>query len=305
MVLSLVLFVGTHESFAGRIKQLFRVLDDLPFASSAIVQRASHIKALVHKQRIDLPANGVKAVVKDTAQDLAQSSSQSVGSAAVRQVSEAVQKAAAPATYGLSINPSEADATVRIMNIGPKYRDGIQLAGGDYKIAVEKDGFRPKMFWVTLGSDAGRDAYRFDVELQPVGLENCEQNLELQRYNSGLAGTDGRLLQYKARFENTNIHDLYYSFAQYRQSLNSTKLLHDRVSLNYAEFHMAQPTQLTADDIKYNRKVEIDPDRFILLIYSFEQVGNDVIVANKALMPKGVFVVDASKKWLCENEFDF
>lgn len=290
-------FICTNDPVAGKIRMFFANFDRFPFVREVIIKKYTHMKEWAHKQRIDLPSSGVKEVIKDV-----------VGGASTSPLASVVPKAVSstlPSSYSLKINPSEPDARVRIMNIEPVYNDGIKVKKGDYRIAVDKPGFRPKQFWVTVGEDPSRDVYQFDVELQPVGLEDCENNVEMQRYNSGTLGLEGRLFQYKAYFKDTNIHDLYYSFMSYKKTLRYSKMLYGRVSPNYAEFHVAGPTHLTEEDIRLNRKVEIDPDRFILGIYSFEQVGDDVVLSNKELMPGGVFVVQANKEWLCENEFVF
>ena len=285
----------TEDSLAGRIKYVLSLLEKSPGAKKVLFDSHSQVMELLHKQRIELPSSGIKELVR------------AAGRSTPTLASAAATRPVAPSrsSYSLEINVSVPDARVRIMNIRPKYHDGIKLKKGDYLIAVDKPGYRPKQFWISLGTDPAQKSYRFDVELQPVGLENCEDNLETQRYNSGIAGTNGRLFQYKARFKNTNIHDLYYSFATYSSSINYTRALYNKVSLNHAEFHLAAPTHITSDTIENNRHVEIDPNRFILSIYEFEQDGNNVILSNKTLMPAGVYVIESSKEWLCKNEFIF
>lgn len=45
------------------------------------------------------------------------------------------------------------DASVRIMNIKPKYREGIQLASGLYDIEVSAPGYRTKRDWYSVSAD--------------------------------------------------------------------------------------------------------------------------------------------------------
>lgn len=50
------------------------------------------------------------------------------------------------------------DARVRIMNIKPKYYDGIRLARGRYDIRVDKQGFYTKNFYIILAKDSVYEA---------------------------------------------------------------------------------------------------------------------------------------------------
>jgi len=53
-------------------------------------------------------------------------------------------QAQAPASkqYSLTIRPEPSDAQVKILNIKPKYQDGIKLEAGQYKIEVSKLGYK-------------------------------------------------------------------------------------------------------------------------------------------------------------------
>jgi len=57
--------------------------------------------------------------------------------------------------YSLTINPTPSDAKVYIMNIIDRYKDGIKLKKGDYKIKVKLDGYFTKIFDIELESDKG------------------------------------------------------------------------------------------------------------------------------------------------------
>ncbi|MCP4625680.1 MAG: formylglycine-generating enzyme family protein [bacterium] len=56
--------------------------------------------------------------------------------------------------YHLTVEPTPEDARIRILNIVPKYRHGMELEAGSYHIEVSKQGFATVKKWVNLkGSD--------------------------------------------------------------------------------------------------------------------------------------------------------
>jgi hypothetical protein len=55
--------------------------------------------------------------------------------------------------YGLTVNPSPSDATVKIMNIPPKYVDGIQLEPGKYDIKVSRHGYKTWRKWINIKNE--------------------------------------------------------------------------------------------------------------------------------------------------------
>jgi hypothetical protein len=59
----------------------------------------------------------------------------------------------APTTFGLTINTTPYDAKVQIMNITPKYHDGIKLKKGKYDIKISKQGYITKQGFIDLKSD--------------------------------------------------------------------------------------------------------------------------------------------------------
>lgn len=54
------------------------------------------------------------------------------------------------AEYSLTVITDPLDARVRIMNIGPKYEDGIQLQPGKYDLSVDKKGYEQHREWVII-----------------------------------------------------------------------------------------------------------------------------------------------------------
>jgi len=69
--------------------------------------------------------------------------------------------------YALTVNTVPEDATIRIMNIKPIFKQGILLAPGEYDILVSKTGYTPRRQWITVND---RDV-QLDVILSPkIGL---------------------------------------------------------------------------------------------------------------------------------------
>lgn len=56
--------------------------------------------------------------------------------------------------YSLTIHTNPLDARVRIMNIKPKYYNGIRLDPGRYDIMVDKYGYYSERFYVDLHDDS-------------------------------------------------------------------------------------------------------------------------------------------------------
>ncbi len=50
----------------------------------------------------------------------------------------------------LTVKATPSNARIRIMNIGPQYRDGMRLDPGSYRVRVDRDGYEPYDKWVSL-----------------------------------------------------------------------------------------------------------------------------------------------------------
>jgi hypothetical protein len=64
----------------------------------------------------------------------------------------------------LTVNPDPRDSRIYIMNIVPKYRDGILLERGKYDLKIKKSGYYTKRLTVNLQSDSN-----FNVKLDRIG----------------------------------------------------------------------------------------------------------------------------------------
>lgn len=53
--------------------------------------------------------------------------------------------------YPLSINALPKDSTIRVLNIGPKFEQGMPLIEGKYHVEVSRQGFKTQKRWLELG----------------------------------------------------------------------------------------------------------------------------------------------------------
>lgn len=81
--------------------------------------------------------------------------------------------------FSLIINPIPSKARVRILNIKPRYYDGIKLKEGNYHIEISHDGYRTMKKWIKLDSDS---SLSFSLkEIRPIAIQS-EQSKENDRY---------------------------------------------------------------------------------------------------------------------------
>lgn len=73
----------------------------------------------------------------------------------------------------LRVDTDPGGAQVRILNIGPRYRHGMELAPGRYHVEVSADGYEIKRQWVVLG--AGED------KRVTIHLERCEEPVSVAK----------------------------------------------------------------------------------------------------------------------------
>ncbi len=75
-----------------------------------------------------------------------------------------VNEAPPETTFALTINTVPSNATVRIINIKPKYSAGIMLPPGAYHIAVKADDYFPQRLWLRISD---KDIHR-TIALEPT-----------------------------------------------------------------------------------------------------------------------------------------
>ncbi len=64
-----------------------------------------------------------------------------------------ITPAQTPATAQLTVKTSPANARVRILNIGPKYKDNIELKPGRYHLEASLSGYQRHTEWITLEAE--------------------------------------------------------------------------------------------------------------------------------------------------------
>jgi len=105
--------------------------------------------------------------------------------------------------YSLTIKTTPG-ATVRIMNVGPKYHNGIKLAPGNYDILVEKKGYMSTRKWIKItNSDLSTYVRLTKVETStnentssPVDKNKVKQNRSFAKVGvDGIPELDGGYLQ--------------------------------------------------------------------------------------------------------------
>ncbi|MDG4595360.1 MAG: SUMF1/EgtB/PvdO family nonheme iron enzyme [Candidatus Contendobacter sp.] len=90
---------------------------------------------------------------------------------------------AEPRTY-LTVRATPASAQIRIMNIGPAYRDGIELAPGDFDLQVSAPGYQTYRAWHTLAAGTREVA----ITLQPAAPEHPAFEVFRDRLSDGTRG---------------------------------------------------------------------------------------------------------------------
>jgi len=83
------------------------------------------------------------------------------GSQAAKNKLVAINQGAEESKIALNIVTTPTDATIRILNIPPKYIDGIQLPKGKYHVEISKVGYLTLTQWVNLDTD---DAFTFSLK---------------------------------------------------------------------------------------------------------------------------------------------
>jgi serine/threonine-protein kinase PpkA len=84
----------------------------------------------------------------------AEARGESIATSAATQQQEIIVAPPKPLRFELTIEVEPADALVRIMNISPRYRPGIQLQAGNYDLEVSKPGYNTLRRWVAIEDEA-------------------------------------------------------------------------------------------------------------------------------------------------------
>ena len=86
--------------------------------------------------------------------------------------------------YSLTIETTPKDARVRIMNIKPKYKDGILLKKGRYHIKVDKKGYSRINQWVELSKNEYFTAELKKIKVKKVIKDHTYKKVEEPKSNN-------------------------------------------------------------------------------------------------------------------------
>lgn len=84
----------------------------------------------------------------------------------------------AETTYPFTVKTTPDNAVVKVMNITPKYRPGMKLEAGDYRLEVSAEGFETTTIVVTHSKDAGQHNVALKaLVVQPVVIDSTNPAL--------------------------------------------------------------------------------------------------------------------------------
>jgi len=73
------------------------------------------------------------------------------------------QSSSVAPVYALTIKTTPEDARIRLLNVPDKYKDGVELASGRYRVEISKAGFKTKTEWIEIKQAALRTAFQLEV----------------------------------------------------------------------------------------------------------------------------------------------
>ena len=136
---------------ADAVLEIALVLQPKQYALTVRAQPSDSTIRLVHT---DIPYRpGVKLVPGRYAVEIARDGYETVRREVVIAAADValdVTLTPVKTTYKLTVKAFPEDSTIKILNIVPKYRPGIELEPGDYRLLVEREGFRAKRRMVTI-----------------------------------------------------------------------------------------------------------------------------------------------------------
>jgi hypothetical protein len=117
------------KSEVDRYNLLISDYNDICYSKQYYEKDKNYAQKQIDKKRKELEQEGIARFAKDT------------------------KVVADTQIYSLTIGVTPRDATVKILNIKPKYYDGIKLERGDYHIRITKDGYKPVSRWINIKQD--------------------------------------------------------------------------------------------------------------------------------------------------------
>lgn len=300
LIVAIVLSLFVTESvLSGRMKLIYSALKTLKKAASEQFSKVpvsyKDIKASSKETMAEYKEDQIKGALKSAFKE----SSTIAAKKQIRKVAKKYNKKKLSAYSALTIAPSVAGSTIKILNIKPKYRDGIKLKPGDYQISIEKQGYRSQRFTINF-----KQEQEYAIEMHQNGLDPkwCESAIQVKSNGTGFSAT-GQILQIQLKIESSYVPEIYLSFAEMQTGHNHfERVLETGLEQNYAYFKLIQPSGVSKEDIMHNQNVEIDPERNVQSTVGFEQQGDSVLLIWQAKFPQGVFLAPNFERFIC-NEF--
>ena len=167
-----VLSVAIQSAFSRQPNNLPQFLNTATHATASIfLPVPSQTNAAVSSSVSSLPPVVQSMVQPSVASETNASAANSMTSTvntseaalAVSDQSSSESSSVAP-TYSLTIDTVPKDSRIRLLNIPEKYKDGVELATGRYKIEVSKTGYKSKSEWIEIKQEALKLTFELEVD---------------------------------------------------------------------------------------------------------------------------------------------
>lgn len=107
----------------------------------------------------------------------------------------------------LYVNTEPENADVRILNIGPKYYDGMELDPGKYHVEVSANGYETSRAWVSLAVGQDKNiSIRLTEKYVPAGPEEISRDGSFIAYDDGTVADTRTGLMWAAKDNGKNIN---------------------------------------------------------------------------------------------------
>lgn len=147
------LFLSEKPQAAPTVEQIQTV------SSQAFTQSSAQESAQTGSAQSD------SSVQSESSVAASESSSISSDQASSDQTSSQASSEALP-VYALNIKTTPENSRIRLLNVPNKYKDGVELVSGRYRVEVSKSGFKTKTEWIEIKKEPLTIA--FELEPEPV-----------------------------------------------------------------------------------------------------------------------------------------
>jgi len=193
---------------------------------------------------------------------------------------------AATTSYRLYIKTTPSDAGIYIMNIRPRFKQGMRLGPGKYDVIVSRKGYKKYRQWIRIHS---KDVH-LTVNLEPLNSNKPSMQRPLGQYalNVNTVPEDARIriMNIKPIFEQGILltpgeYDILISKAGYTPRREWIRISDKDVEL---DFILNPKIELLSSALEEKKKIEIDlTPRYALHV---ETVPSDAIVQVMNISPK-------------------